>query len=64
MLVSVFAFFFFFFVVVVEVLSSVEAAAWGLARALIPDMTNTMQSTIIHMLNLVCSLLMISSSRF
>ena len=62
-LASVFAFFFFFLVVVVEVWSSVELAAWGLARALIPDITNNMQSTIIHVLSLVCSLVMISSSR-
>jgi hypothetical protein len=62
-LASVFAFFFFFLVVVVEVWSSVELAAWGLARALIPDITKNMQSTIIHVLSLVCSLVMISSSR-
>jgi len=41
----------------------VEPAAWGLARALIPDMTNNTQSTIIQVLSLVCSLVMISSSR-
>jgi hypothetical protein len=64
-LVSVFAFvFFFLLVVVVEVWSSAELAAWGLAKALIPDMTNNMQSPIIHVLSLVCSLVMISSSRF
>ena len=61
---SFFAFFFFFLVVVVEVWSSVELAAWGLARALIPEMTNNTQSTIIHVLSLVCSLVMISSSPF
>ena len=38
-------------------------AAWGIASALIPDMTNNMQSTIIHVLSLFCSLFMISSSR-
>jgi hypothetical protein len=60
--VAVLAFFFFFLVVVVAVWSSVEAGVWGLAKALTPDMTNKTQSTIIHVLNLVCSLLMISSS--
>lgn len=60
--VAVLAFFFFFLVVVVAVWSSVEAGVWGLAKALTTDMTNKTQSTIIHVLNLVCSLLMISSS--
>ena len=40
-----------------------ELAAWGLAKALIPDMTNNTQSTIIQALSLFCNLLMISSSR-
>jgi hypothetical protein len=59
---AVLAFFFFFLVVVVAVWSSVDAGVWGLAKALTPDMTNKTQSTIIHVLNLVCSLLIISSS--
>ena len=59
-LASFVVFFFFFLVVVVEAWSSVEAAC-GLARADSPDNTNNMPSTIIHVLNLVCILLMISS---
>ena len=39
----------------------VVLAAWGLAMALIPDSTNNMQSAIIHVLSLCCSLFMISS---
>jgi hypothetical protein len=39
----------------------VELAACGLPRAEIPDRTNNMQSAIIHVLSLVCSLLIISS---
>jgi hypothetical protein len=56
-LASVLAFFFFFLVVVVEVWSSGEAA-WGLARAEIPVSTKNMQSVIVHVPSLVCSLLM------
>ena len=48
-------------VVVVELWSSVVLAAWGLAMALIPDMTNNTQKTIIQVLVLFCSLFMISS---
>ena len=56
----VFVFFFFFLVVVVEAWSSVELA-WGLAMAEIPLSTKNMQSAMVHILSLVCSLLMISS---
>ena len=59
-LASAFAFFFFFLVVVVEAWSSVELA-WGFARAEIPVSTKNMQSVMVHVLSLMCSLLMISS---
>jgi hypothetical protein len=59
-LAALFAFFFFFLVVVVEGWSSGELA-WNLAKAEIPDRTNSRQSAIVHVLSLVCSLLMISS---
>lgn len=62
--VDALVFAFFFLVVVVEVWSSAELAAWGLAKALIPDITNNTQSTVTHVLSLVCSLVMISLSRF
>ena len=62
-LASVFVFFFFFLVVVVELWSSVELPPGAWPGREIPDSTNNMQSAIIHVLSLVCSLLMISSSR-
>ena len=59
-LASFFVFFFFFLLVVVEAWSSVELA-WGLAMAEIPLSTKNMQSAMVHILSLVCSLFMISS---
>ena len=59
-LASFFVFFFFFSLVVVEAWSSVELA-WGLAMAEIPLSTKNMQSAMVHILSLACSLFMISS---
>lgn len=56
-----FFFFFFFLLVEFEVWSSVELVACGLAMAEIPDSAKNTQSTVIHALILVCSLLIISS---
>jgi len=59
-LASFFVFFFFFLLVAVEAWSSVEVA-WGRAMAEIPLSTKNMQSAMVHILSLVCSLFMISS---